>query len=54
MRKYLIIAIVIVSALVGVFAFSNAGRGKLEVEVYKAARMELQKLKPSAAVLKEG
>ncbi|MGE5678133.1 MAG: efflux RND transporter periplasmic adaptor subunit [Pseudomonadota bacterium] len=43
MRKYLIIAIVIVSAAVGVFAFANTGKSGLEVAVYKASRMELQK-----------
>lgn len=43
MRKYLIIVIVIVLALIGVFAFRNTDRSGLEVAVYKASRMELQK-----------
>ncbi|HWQ31207.1 MAG TPA: biotin/lipoyl-binding protein, partial [Negativicutes bacterium] len=41
--KYLIIAIVIVSAAVGIFAFANTDRSGPEVTVYKASRMELQK-----------
>lgn len=43
MRKHLLIAIIIVTAAFGIFAFAKPERSGPEVKVFKASRVELQK-----------